>query len=57
MAQSNSELNGNVNVASIERDQDFYVRMGYQQQKADVQSFVDPSFGQYAVSVLGRYQE
>jgi ABC-type nitrate/sulfonate/bicarbonate transport system substrate-binding protein len=57
MAQSNSELNGNVNVASIERDQDFYVRMGYQQQQADVQSFVDPSFGQYAVSVLGRYQE
>ncbi|HZS00767.1 MAG TPA: ABC transporter substrate-binding protein [Chloroflexota bacterium] len=57
MAQSNSELNGNVNVANIERDQDFYMRMGYQQQKADVQSFVDTSFGEYAVSVLGRYQE
>jgi NitT/TauT family transport system substrate-binding protein len=57
MAQSNSELNGNVNVAGIERDQDFYMRMGYQQQKADVQSFVDTSFGQYAVGVLGRYEE
>jgi NitT/TauT family transport system substrate-binding protein len=57
MAQSNSELNGNINVAGIERDQDFYMRMGYQQQKADVRSFVDTSFGEYAVSVLGRYQE
>ncbi|HEY7064741.1 MAG TPA: ABC transporter substrate-binding protein [Chloroflexota bacterium] len=57
MAQSNSELNGNVNIAGIERDQDFYIRMGYQQQKADVASFVDTRFGQYAVSVLGRYQE
>jgi NitT/TauT family transport system substrate-binding protein len=57
MEQSNSELNGQVSVANIERDQDFYMRMGYQQQKADVQSFVDPSFGEYAVGVLGRYQE
>jgi NitT/TauT family transport system substrate-binding protein len=57
MAQSNSEVNGNINVAGIERDQDFYMRMGYQQQKADVRSFVDTSFGEYAVGVLGRYQE
>ncbi len=57
MAQANSEVNGNVNVAGIERDQEFYIRKGYQRERADVQSFVDGSFAQYAVGVLGRYQE
>src|SRR5262249_22294673 len=57
MAQANSEVNGNINVAGIERDQEFYIRKGYQRERADVQSFTDTSFAQYAVGVLGRYQE
>src|SRR5262249_31425539 len=54
MWPSYSETNGGVNTRAIEVDQDFYVRQGFQREKLDARSIVDPSFAEYAVQVLGR---
>jgi NitT/TauT family transport system substrate-binding protein len=55
MAPTYNETNGRVNVAALDRDQDFYVAQGLQRAKVDLASLIDPSFGEFAVQVLGRY--
>jgi len=51
-----NEVDGNVNVEALDRDQDFNVRQGQQREKIDIRALVDPSFSDYAVQRLGRYQ-
>jgi NitT/TauT family transport system substrate-binding protein len=54
---SYNETNGRVNTAAIDSDQDFYVRLGVQKEKVDSRTIVDTNFSEYALSVLGPYQE
>jgi NitT/TauT family transport system substrate-binding protein len=54
---SYSEPNGGVNTQAIEFDQDFYVRHGLQRAPIAVGTIVDPSYSEYAVQRLGRYQD
>jgi NitT/TauT family transport system substrate-binding protein len=56
MADSYSETDANVGVDALEVDQDFYVQAGMQREKVNMRDLVDPRFGEYVVSVLGRYQ-
>jgi NitT/TauT family transport system substrate-binding protein len=47
--------NGEINVASMVDDQDYYLAKGCQTQPIDVARSVDPSFAEAAVARLGRY--
>jgi NitT/TauT family transport system substrate-binding protein len=54
MGTTYSELNGNVRLNVLERDQDFFLRQGLMKQKIDPNVMVDSSFAEHAVQVLGR---
>src|SRR5205823_9074038 len=56
MADSYSETDVNIGVDALEVDQDFYVQAGMQRENVNMREFVDPRFGEYVLSVLGRYQ-
>jgi NitT/TauT family transport system substrate-binding protein len=48
---------GEVNVASLKKDLDFFRELGLIEKKdASVEGVVDPSFAKAAVAKLGRYQ-
>jgi len=51
-----NEVDGKVNVEALDRDQDFNVRQGQQREKIDLRALVDPTYSDYAVQLLGRYQ-
>lgn len=47
---------GRVNVQSLEMDQEYYIRVGKQQQPVDYRQAVDMSFADWAVQQLGPYR-
>jgi len=57
MGVSYNETNARVSLAAMDADQDFYLRLGVQKEKVDSRAIVDTSFSEYALSVLGPYQE
>jgi NitT/TauT family transport system substrate-binding protein len=48
--------NGRVSRTSLEQDQEYYLRAGKQQERANIDQIVDMSFADWAVQQLGPYQ-
>ncbi|MHB8619772.1 MAG: ABC transporter substrate-binding protein [Chloroflexota bacterium] len=48
--------NGEVNVGSLKKDQDYFIQAGLQHQRIDLNRVVDMSFARLAVKRLGPYQ-
>ena len=48
--------NGRVNLAALERYQDYFLRSGKQSQRVDYTHFVDNSFADWAAQPLGPYR-
>lgn len=56
MVMPGIDPNGNVNVDSLIKDQDYFLESGSQKQKVDMAEVVDLSFAKAAVQQLGPYQ-
>ena len=56
MGYSYSETNGGINLETMNGDEDFYLKHGYQKEKIDPRAIIDTSFSEYAVQQLGRYE-
>lgn len=54
--QTPNELNANVNLDAVQRDEDYFVAQGWQQSNIDPHEVVDTSFGDYVRQTLGPYQ-
>jgi NitT/TauT family transport system substrate-binding protein len=48
--------NGMVPIESLERDQEYFLSTGAQEQRIDLTKVVDPTYAEAAVKALGRYQ-
>jgi NitT/TauT family transport system substrate-binding protein len=51
-----NEVDANVNMQALQQAEDYFVGHGWQKGKVDVNTVVDPSFGQYVRQTLGTYQ-
>lgn len=51
------ETDGRIDTQAIGEDEDFFIAKGGQKARVDVANVIDPSFGQYAESVLGPYKK
>ncbi|GAC1314867.1 MAG: ABC transporter substrate-binding protein [Chloroflexota bacterium] len=56
VVQAGLNPDGNVNVESISSYQDFYLGLGTQKQRIDINQMIDPSFARSAVATLGPYR-
>jgi NitT/TauT family transport system substrate-binding protein len=56
MVTAGMDPNGMIDTHALEADQDWYIAHGQVTQKARVQDFVDPSFVERAVQLVGPYQ-
>ncbi len=54
MAPTGFDPNGRLEVTSLEADQDWFMKLGLQQRRADLSKIIDYQYVDYAVSRLGR---
>jgi NitT/TauT family transport system substrate-binding protein len=55
MAPTGFDPNGRLEMQSLEADQDWFLKLGLQQRRADLSKIVDYQYVDYAVSRLGRH--
>lgn len=55
MAPTGFDPNGRLELASIEADQDWFIKLGLQAERGDLSRIVDYSYVDYAVARLGRW--
>jgi NitT/TauT family transport system substrate-binding protein len=54
MAPTGFDPNGRLEVKSLEADQDWFIKLGLEQRRADLSKIIDYQYVDYAVSRLGR---